>query len=151
MSNAIKTPIVKASAKGVLQSPRKVGEVAALVRGRSVEDALVILEHTPRRAATVVGKVIRSASANATNNHGLKEDSLYIDQIFVTAATRMKRYRIVGRGRINPWQKKTSHVFVHLGGTTKPVKKPVDKSAKPKAADKKSTPKKKPVTKKETK
>ena len=145
MSKTIDKPvIVKASANGVLQTPRKVGEVAALVRGRSIDDALVILDHTPRRAATVVKKVILSAKANATNNHGLKADSLYIDQIFVTAATRMKRYRTVGRGRINPWQKKTSHVFVHLGGTPKPAKK-AKVEAKPaakKAATKKSTTKK---------
>ena len=51
---------VKAQAKGLQMTPRKVGEVASLVRGRSVADALVILEHTPRRAALPIIKVIKS-------------------------------------------------------------------------------------------
>ena len=55
---------VKAVAKGVRLSPRKVAVVADLVRGRSVEDALTILEHTPRRSATAVKKAIMSAKAN---------------------------------------------------------------------------------------
>ncbi len=60
---------VKAIAKGVRMSPRKVGVVAALVRGRTVEDALVILEHTPRRSCIAVMKTIESAQANADHNH----------------------------------------------------------------------------------
>ena len=63
---------VRAIAKGVRMSPRKVGVVAALVRGRTVEDALVILEHTPRRSADPVREVIKSARANAEHNHNLK-------------------------------------------------------------------------------
>ena len=54
---------VQAVAKGVRMSPRKVGVVAALVRGRSVADALTILSHTPRRSALAVSKVISSAKA----------------------------------------------------------------------------------------
>ena len=52
---------VKAESKGVRMSPRKVGEVATLVRGRTVADALAILEHVPRRAALPVLKTIKSA------------------------------------------------------------------------------------------
>ena len=54
---------VRAIAKGVDQTPRKVGIVAALVRNRTVADALVILEHVPRRASLPVKKVIESAKA----------------------------------------------------------------------------------------
>lgn len=125
-TNTIKKP-VKAVANQIPISPRKVGEVVALVRGRTVEDARVILDHTPRRAAVQVRKVIDSAAANATNNHGLKEDGLYIDQIFVTTGARMKRYRIHGRGRINPFEKKTSHIHVYVDGVVKPVKKAKEK------------------------
>ena len=67
---------VQAIAKGVKMSPRKVGVVAALVRGRTVEDALTILEHTPRRSAIPVRKAIESAKANADHNHGYKPATL---------------------------------------------------------------------------
>jgi len=72
---------VKAVAKGVAISPRKVAIVAALVRGRSVADALIILEHTPRRSALAVSKVINSAKANAEHNHNLKPGPLQITEI----------------------------------------------------------------------
>ena len=58
---------VRSYAKGVDQTPRKVSLVAALVRNRTVADALVILEHVPKRAALPVKKAIESAKANATN------------------------------------------------------------------------------------
>ena len=84
---------VKAIAKGVRMSPRKVGVVAGLVRGRTVADALTILDHTPRRAALPVRKVIESAKANADNNHNLKPDTLQIVSISVTPGPRLKRFR----------------------------------------------------------
>ena len=60
---------VRAIGKGVRISPRKMAVVASLVRGRSVSDALVILEHTPRRAAKVISKVVAAARAHARPNH----------------------------------------------------------------------------------
>jgi ribosomal protein L22 len=85
------TQTVRAYAKGVDQAPRKVAIVASLVRGRSVADALVILDHTPRRAALAVKKAIASASANASNNHGLDGKTLQISTISVPPRTRMHR------------------------------------------------------------
>ena len=117
-----KDSIVKASLKELRMTPRKVSEVVALVRGRSVQDALVILAHTPRRAAKPVMKLIESAQANATNNHGLKADGLRIESISVTAGPRSKRFKPVARGRAHPFQKRTSHVYVTLSGETKPAK-----------------------------
>lgn len=119
--------IVKASLRDLRLAPRKVSIVAALVRGRSVEDAIVILSHTPRRAAKPLQKLIESARANAANNHGLIENGLMIESISVTAGPRMKRYRPVSRGMAHPFQKRTSHIFVTLAGTKKPVKKAADK------------------------
>jgi len=121
---------VKASLKGLQMTPRKVGEVIALVRGRSVDDALIILAHTPRRAAKPVMKLVESARANATNNHGLTADSLKIETISVTAGPRMKRYRPVSRGMAHPFQKRTSHIMVTLSGEVKPVKKAAKKEEK---------------------
>lgn len=126
---------VKAVAKGVRISPRKVAVVAALVRGRSVEDALTILEHTPRRSALAVSKVIKSAKANADHNHGYKPATLQITEISVTAGPRIKRYRPIARGRANPFQRKSSHIRVIVDGEKREAKK--KDSAKPAAEAKK--------------
>jgi len=120
---------VKAIAKGVSQSPRKVGVVAALVRGRTVADALVILEHTPRRSATPVVKVIESAKANAVHNHNLKPDTLEIVELTVTAGPRIKRYRPAAHGRALPFQRKTSHIRVIVKGEKRVKKNATKKSA----------------------
>lgn len=121
---------VKAIAKGVRISPRKVSVVASLVRGRTVSDALTILAHTPRRAATPVAKVIKSAQANADHNHGYKPDSLRITEISVTPGVRYKRFRPVSRGMAHPYQLRTSHIRVVVEGDLRPVKKPAASTAK---------------------
>ena len=126
MADILKTTAV---ARGVDMTPRKVGEVARLVRGRTVADALVILEHTPRRAAKPVTKVISSAKANALNNDGLDEKTLVLDTIMVSAGPRLKRYRAGAMGRAKPYQKKTSHITVIVSGEKKIVKTPA-KAAK---------------------
>lgn len=120
---------VLALAKGVRLSPRKVGEVASLVRGRTVADALVILDHTPRRSALAVKKVVMSAKANADHNHGYKPDTLFITEISVTAGPRLKRYKPAAHGRALPFQKKTSHIRVVVDGDKREVKKPSTKAA----------------------
>jgi len=121
---------VTAIGKGVRISPRKVNVVAALVRGRSVTDATAILEHTPRRAAGAVKKVVISAKANAEHKHGLKPDSLTIIEISITPGVRYKRYRPAARGRALPFQRKTSRIRVVVDGEKRPVKKPAaDKEA----------------------
>lgn len=114
---------VKAVAKGVRMSPRKVSVVAQLVRGRSVADALTILEHTPRRSAGVVRKVIESARANADHNHNYKPDSLQIVSISVTPGPRYKRYRPAAHGRALPFQRRTSHIHVVVEGEKRAPKK----------------------------
>src|SRR5437764_1441756 len=94
---------------GVRMSPRKVAEVAALIRGRSVDDALTILEYTPRRAAGAVRDAVKSAAANAEHNHNYKPDSLEITEISVTSGPRLKRFMPAARGRARRFQRKTSH------------------------------------------
>lgn len=114
---------VQAIAKGVSMAPRKVSVVAALVRGRTVDDALTILAHTPRTAATPVRKVIESARANADHNHRLKPDTLRIVEISVTPGARLKRYNPVAHGRALPFQRKTSHIRVVVDGEVRVSKK----------------------------
>lgn len=140
---------VKAVAKGVRMSPRKVGVVAALVRGRSVEEALTILDHTPRRSAVAVSKAIKSARANADHNHDYKPATLQITEISVTPGPRLKRYRPAAYGRALRFQRKTSHIRVVVDGEKREAKKPASKQeVKPKADAKPET---KTAAKKETK
>jgi large subunit ribosomal protein L22 len=120
---------VKAVAKGVSISPRKVGVVAALIRGRTVADAVIILEHTPRRAALAVMKAVQSAAANADHNHNYKPGTLSIVEISVTPGPRLKRYRPASHGRALPFQRKTSHIRVVVDGEVRAPKKPVAEKA----------------------
>lgn len=131
---------VKAQARGVDMTPRKIGLVASLVRGRTVEDALTILEHTPKRAAMPLIKVINSAKANAGNNHNVITDNLKIVELHVSPGPRMKRFRPVARGSAHPYQKRTTHITVIVSGLEK---------SKPKSTTKVKTTT--PKSKKETK
>jgi large subunit ribosomal protein L22 len=115
---------VQAVSKGVRQSPRKVGVVAALVRGRTVADAVTILEHVPRRSALPVLKTVKSAAANADHNHNLKPDSLKIVEISVSPGPRFKRFRPAAHGRALPFQRRTSHIRVVVDGEVRAPKKP---------------------------
>ena len=120
---------IRSYAKGVNLAPRKVSLVASLVRGRSVADALVILSHTPKRAALPVVKAINSAKANAVNTHGLDAKTLEISKLSVTSGTRLKRFIPASRGRALPFEKITSNILVEVTGDLKPKKKPAVKPA----------------------
>jgi large subunit ribosomal protein L22 len=122
---------VLAVAKGVSISPKKVGPVVALVRGRTVADALTILSHTPRRSAVPVRKAIESAQANAEHNHNYKPGTLFITEIGVTPGPRSKRFRPAAHGRALPYMHRTSHIRVVVDGEQRAAKKPaVDKTEK---------------------
>ena len=121
---------VRAYAKGVDVAPRKVGLVASLVRGRTVADALVILQHTPKRAARPLIKAIESAKANASHNHGVNADTLTISTLSVTVGSRSKRFRAVSKGRALPYVKKTSNILVEVTGELKPKKAPAKPAEK---------------------
>jgi len=119
---------VKAHVKALPMTPRKVGIVASLVRGRSVNDALVILEHTPRRAALPLIKAINSAKANAGHNHNVQTDNLMIAELNVSPGPRAKRFRPVARGSAHPYQKRTTHITVVVSGEEKAKKPAATKS-----------------------
>jgi len=122
---------VKAYGKGISLAPRKMSLVASLVRGRTVADALIILQHTPKRSAKPLAKLIESAKANASNNHRVQEDGLVITTLSVTAGERLKRFKPAAHGRALPFQKKTSNVLIVVSGEEK-VKKPAVKPAEKK-------------------
>jgi len=120
---------VRSYTKGLDIAPRKVSIVASLVRGRSVADALVILDHVSRKSALPVKKALASAQANAVNNHGLDAKSLQITTLSVTAGKRMKRFKPHMRGMALPFQKVSSNILIVVSGTEKPKKPAAKKPA----------------------
>lgn len=127
------TKFAHAYIKGTDSQPRKTSVVASLVRDRYVADALVILEHTPRRAARAVYKAIDSAKANLLNSGAsIDPKTIRIARISVTAGTRIRRYVPASRGRALPFEKISSNIFVEVAGEEKAKKiaKKAEKEAK---------------------
>ena len=93
-------------------APRKARVVANLVRGRSVDEAMALLEFTPKRAAGIIKKVLKSAAANADDLGTLDVDRLYIKQITVDQGPTLRRFRPRAQGRAYRVNKKTSHIRV---------------------------------------
>ena len=103
---------VKATAKYIRITPRKVRIVMNLVRGKSVADALAILKFTPKVGADAVEKVLRSAIANAENNFDMDADRLFISSAFVDQGPTLKRIHPRSRGQAFKILKHTSHITV---------------------------------------
>ena len=103
---------VRAVAKGVRMSPSKVKLVADMVRGKGVEEALVSLRFSTRRAAIEVAKVVKSAAANAENNFQLDPATLKVARIMVDHGPVLKRFRPQARGRVSPLLKRSCHITV---------------------------------------
>ena len=104
----------RAIARYVRIAPRKVRIVIDQIRGKKVNDALKILEFTPRIAAEVITKVVKSAAANAEHNHSLNRDSLVVAEAFVDQGPTMKRMHQRAQGRMALIHKRTSHITVVL-------------------------------------
>ncbi len=105
---------MQATAKvtGVRVTPRKVRLVIDLVRGKDVSVALGILANVNKSATPVVTKLIKSAAANAVNNHKMDESKLYIDTIYANDGPRLKRYMPRAKGSAYSIVKRTSHITV---------------------------------------
>jgi large subunit ribosomal protein L22 len=105
----------KAVAKYVRTSPRKARQVADSIRGRAAGDALNVLALTPRKAARLIEKVLRSAVANAREKGARAElDALTVSEIQVGPGPTLKRWLPRARGRATPIRKRTSHVRIIL-------------------------------------
>ncbi|NLB48567.1 MAG: 50S ribosomal protein L22 [Erysipelotrichia bacterium] len=102
----------KAIARNVKVTPRKVRLVIDLVRGLEVKQALSILGNVNRSASKPVIKVIKSAVANAVNNFGMDEDTLYIDEIYANDGLKMKRYMPRAKGSASGLVKRSSNITV---------------------------------------
>jgi large subunit ribosomal protein L22 len=103
---------VRAVAKNISVSPRKVRLVIDIVRGKKIDEALALLKFTPTPTAKAVAKVVKSAAANAENNFQLTPADLKIVKIFADEARTLKRHRAGARGRANPILKRSSHITV---------------------------------------
>lgn len=101
-----------AKATDIRISPRKVRVVVDLIRGKDIEDALALLRFLPKRAAEVVGKVVKSAAANAEHNFELNRDRLYVSQAYVDAGPTLKRFQPRQRGQAFQIKKRSSHITV---------------------------------------
>lgn len=119
---------VKSQAKQLRMTPRKIGLVAGLVRGRTASDSLVILEHTPKRAAQMLADIIKSAIANAEHNHKLAKDNLMVGSIQVGSGGIIKRMKPVAFGRAHPNYHRLSNVTVVLEAKDAEAKTEVKKS-----------------------
>lgn len=103
---------VRAVARYIGLSPRKVRLVVDTVRGKPVGEALAVLRYLPNAAAREVAKVVRSAVANAEQNNHLSAEDLYIASISADEGPSLKRWRPGARGRANPIRKRSSHITV---------------------------------------
>lgn len=130
-----------AKARYIRGSDRKLNLVAAMIRGKSAQQALIELQFSPRRMARDVKKVLESAIANAENNHGLDVDRLFVKTAVVGKALVMKRFHARARGRSSVIEKPFSNltIYVEEGDAAAPQKA--------KKAVKKETAKKKPAAK----
>ena len=102
----------RAIAKYVRMSPMKVGVVLDLIRGKNVNEAFAILQYTPKDAAVVINKVLKSAVANAENNHDLNVENLYVAEIFANQGPTLKRIRPAAKGSAVRIRKRTCHITI---------------------------------------
>ncbi len=103
---------VRAVAKNIRRSPRKVRLVIDAVRGKSVDEAIAILRFLPHGASKEILNVVRSAAANAENNYQMAPEDLYIKSIFADEGPMFKRFRARSRGMASPILKRSSHITV---------------------------------------
>ena len=104
----------RATLKFARISSRKVKIVADLIRGKDVDEALAIMKFTPKASSEVLEKLLKSAIANAENNHDMKQENLYVAEIFANQGPTLKRIRPAAKGSAVRIRKRTSHITIVL-------------------------------------
>ena len=104
----------RATLKYARISARKVKIVADLIRGKDVSEALAIVKFTPKAASEIIEKLLKSAIANAENNHNMEASNLYVDQIYANQGPTLKRIRPAAKGSAVRIRKRTSHITIVL-------------------------------------
>lgn len=105
---------VRAMTKYVHISPQKASDFSRTIQGKKVVDALAMVELSPRKAARLFGKTLRSALANAENNYELKRESLTVKEAVANPGPMLRRFRPKARGMAGRIRKRTSHFTVVL-------------------------------------
>ena len=105
-------PEARAVLRYVRIAPRKARAVVDLIRGQEVPHALTVLKYTPRSAAKVVEKLLRSAVANAEQKEMGDSEAMWIAQAYVDGGPTFKRFRARSMGRANSIHKRTSHITI---------------------------------------
>jgi large subunit ribosomal protein L22 len=103
-----------ATTKNVRMSPRKVREVTRQIQGMNAQQAQAVLDVVPRKSAFFVNKTLKSALANAENNHELKPELLRVKEAVVGDAPTMKRFVPKARGSAGPILKRSCHIKITL-------------------------------------
>ena len=93
-------------------APRKVQIVCDLIRGKDTKTAMAILMQTPKAASEIMIKLLKSACANAENNHEMDPDNLYVSETFANPGPILKRIRPRAQGRAFRINKRTSHITI---------------------------------------
>ena len=104
----------RATLKFARISSRKVKIVADLIRGKDVDEALAIMKFTPKVSSEVLEKLLKSAIANAENNHDMKHENLYVAEIYANQGPTLKRIRPAAKGSAVRIRKRTSHITIVL-------------------------------------
>jgi len=107
-------PRPKAIVRFVRISDTKARIVLEQIKGKDITTALGILKYSPRYAAEVIEKLLKSAVANAENNMGIDPDGLFVEEVFADQGPTLKRIRPRARGSANRIRKKTSHISIIL-------------------------------------
>jgi large subunit ribosomal protein L22 len=115
-------------------SPKKARDVAREIQGLPVSEALDALTFTPRKAAFLIGKTLKSAIANAENNHDLAADNLVVKEANVSSGPSFRRFKPRARGSASGILKRTSHIAIILSDEITIEEKPERKKSAPKKA-----------------
>ena len=107
-------PQAKATLKYARISSRKVKIVADLIKGKDVNEALAILKYTPKASSEILEKLLKSAMANAENNHNMAHEKLYVADIYANQGPTLKRIRPAAKGSAVRIRKRTSHITIVL-------------------------------------
>lgn len=107
----------KAILRGVRLSAQKGRLVADQIRGKKVGEALNVLQFSPKKAATIIQKVLESAIANAEHNEGADIDELRVSTICVDKGSSLKRFTARAKGRGNSIEKQTCHIAITVADT----------------------------------
>jgi len=105
---------VKSEAKYLRSSPRKIGRILDLIRGKSAAKSILQLKFMPHKGAELVLNVLKSAVANAIHNYKLNENDLVVSKCHVGPGSTFKRFKVQARGRINSIMKRTSHITIYV-------------------------------------